>query len=142
MATDADNPDVAITKRVTYNTNEAGLSASIINNTLRLTAGQNPTGQITVRFNSNGKTVDKVLTVSQESSTAITIPDGTVTTATAQNGIIRVSGLNDPTAVQVFNLYGQLLSSQIMYNTGMIEGLPAGNVYLVKAGTQTFKIKL
>ncbi|MFT3738928.1 MAG: DUF5074 domain-containing protein [Breznakibacter sp.] len=142
MATDADNSVAAITKRVVANSNETGLTASVRNNTLTLKAGQSPAGQITVRFNSNGKTVDKILTVAQGTPTSVPAPNPASITVTAQHGTIRVSGLQTETRVQVFNLYGQLVRSQTMKGSGSIAGLPAGQIYLIKAGDKTFKTTL
>ena len=62
MASDQDNLAAAITKRVISNDNESIVTASIKSNQLTLTAKSNKTGtaNIKVRFNSNGKTVDRV----------------------------------------------------------------------------------
>jgi hypothetical protein len=73
MATDNDNLDAAITRRIIANDNPAALSAVVRNNVLTLTASENQsaTVRVTVRFNSNGKTVDRVLTASVSSGTGI-----------------------------------------------------------------------
>ncbi len=62
MASDQDNLAAAITKRIISNDNESIVTASIKSNQLTLTAKSNKTGtaNIKVRFNSNGKTVDRV----------------------------------------------------------------------------------
>ncbi len=62
MASDEDNLAAAITKSIISNDNENILSANIKNDTLTLAAKSGATGtaKITIRFNSNGKTVDKV----------------------------------------------------------------------------------
>jgi hypothetical protein len=75
MASDLDNQDVAITKRIIANDNPAALSAVIRNSVLTLTASENQsaTVRVTVRFNSNGKTVDRVLTADVSSVTGIDV---------------------------------------------------------------------
>ncbi len=65
MASDEDNLAVAITKRIISNDNEAVVEANIKHNQIILTAkeGASGTANIKVRFNSNGKTVDRTLLV-------------------------------------------------------------------------------
>jgi hypothetical protein len=144
MATDEDNLAVAITKRIIANDKSEALSAVIKNNTLTLAVKGNQTGTatITVRFNSNGKIVDKILTVhfSASGSGINDITDNQVNVF-ARNGIIHINGLQTKTKVQVFNLQGQLVRSEWISGTGVIDGLPAGQIYLVKIGNRNYKLR-
>jgi hypothetical protein len=87
MASDRDNLSAAITKRIIANDNESILSSVIKNDKLTLTAKEEKSGtaHITVRFNSNGKTVDRV----QEVIVSATPPED-VTTPTAPTNLIAV----------------------------------------------------
>jgi hypothetical protein len=145
MASDNDNLAAAITQRVIANDNESVLSAAVKNRTLTLRAKDNVTGtaQVTVRFNSNGKTEDRTLTVHLSVSGLgihATTPDEIH--VFALNGEIHVRGLHTKTPVQVFNLRGQLLREQIIDGTRPISGFPAGNIYIVKIGNKHYKVVL
>lgn len=70
MATDRDNRDVAITKRVISTTK--GITARVQHDTLFVSVASNApqASTVKVRFNSNGKTVDKTLVLSVSNSVA------------------------------------------------------------------------
>jgi hypothetical protein len=110
------------------NDRPASLAAQIRSNRLTLIAQANQTGDahITVRFNSNGKTVDQTLTVHLDTPTAIN----------------RIEGLPSKTGVRIFNLHGQLLRSQEISGEGTITGLPAGQIYIVRIGAKAYKIRM
>lgn len=79
----------------------------------------------------------------QATETAITPTptDGNISVFAA-NRTIRITGLSAKTEVQVFNLQGQLVRSQFMAGEGVIQGLPAGHIYMVKIENKHFKIML
>ncbi|GHU78671.1 hypothetical protein FACS1894145_1210 [Bacteroidia bacterium] len=62
--------------------------------------------------------------------------------AFAQNGVIYITGVSYKTNVQVFNIQGQWVHSQIIAGEGLIQGLSTGQIYLVKIADKRFKIIL
>lgn len=140
MATDKDNMDVAITKRVLSVSDPSALSAVVRRDTLFVTALANveQSASVTVRFNSNGQTVDKTLSVNiQYTPTALTEPDAAVSLHTEGN-LLFVSGITQPAMVSVFDMTGRVVSAT--YATGDISlSLPQG-VYIVRIGTRTHRI--
>jgi len=144
MATDADNLDVAITKRIVANDNEDGVSAVVRNDTLFIVARENPQAYVTVRFNSNGKTEDRILAVNKEARPSImnSIAEPESLTVYATNGTIHINGLESRTMVNVFDTSGQMVCSQMLCLSGSISGLPAGQIYIVQINNNTYKIML
>jgi hypothetical protein len=149
MASDPDNLDAGITKRIIANDNPLALSAVIRNNVLTLTASENKsaTVHVTVRFNSNGQTADRVLTaqVSTPGTGIDEIRESTFDVFVRDASIhIRRNGARDAStkAVQVFNIQGQLLRSQFVADECIIRELPAGQIYIVKIKDKRYKIIL
>jgi hypothetical protein len=146
MANDQDNLSAAITKRILANDNENILSASIKNNVLTLTAkeGKSGTARITVRFNSNGKTVDRV----QEVIVSTTVTDIesikeselTVYPNPFSSFIIIESAKNKEATI--YDVSGKAVlqinveAGVTRINTSEIDR----GVYLVKCGADTFKL--
>ncbi|MDR2041317.1 MAG: DUF5074 domain-containing protein [Tannerella sp.] len=139
MASDADNLAAAITRRVIANDRTDAIAAHVRNNRLIITAKPGQTGEahITVRFNSNGKTVDKTLTVHLDTPSDIREVTGHEMHLTAENGTLRISGLPGKTTVRILNLQGKLLREMEINGTGTVAGLPTGQVYIVRAGTRS-----
>ena len=115
MATDRDNRDVAITKRVISTTK--GITARVQHDTLFVSVASNAPQASTVklRFNSNGKTVDKTLVLSVSNPVATDI-DYTADAIAP---------------VEYYDLMGRRYST--------IDHLPAG-VYIRRQGNDTQKI--
>jgi hypothetical protein len=144
-ATDEDNLDIAITKRIISNDNESAVLAVIKNNTLTLTVKGNQTGtaHITVRFNSNGKTTDRIVTVQfAVSGTGVKDAASDKINVFARNGAIHITGLQAKTEVRIFNVQGQLVRSEMIYEASSISGLPGGQIYVVKIESKHYKIRL
>jgi len=112
MATDSDNLDAAITKRIIANDNPEALLAVVRNNVLTLTAQENQsaTVHVTVRFNSNGKTVDRILTATVSTGTPadVTPPSapGNLTATPSQTSIaLSWTASTDNVGVTGYNIY-------------------------------------
>ncbi len=136
MASDQDNLAAAITKRIISNDNESIVTATIKNDQLTLTAKSDKTGtaNIKVRFNSNGKTVDRVqqVTVSTVSgdNEAPTAPTNLAAEATETSIVLSWTASTDNVGVTGYNIYldGDLIEtvSQTNFN---ITGLSSGTEY-------------
>jgi hypothetical protein len=144
MASDEDNPSVAITQRIIDNNRTDALSAHIRNNRLILAAQPNQTGNalITVRFNSNGKTADRTLTVHLATPASINDITDNEIRLSVENRTLRISGLPGKTGIRIFNTQGQLLRSQEITGTGTVAHLPAGQILIVRIGTKAYKIRI
>jgi hypothetical protein len=145
MATDADNLDVAIVKRVISVGNNDLVSASIRNNTLTVSAldGQTGTTNVEVRFNSNGKIVDKTLSVTVGSVVDNVVDNKQCSVRVyGSNGLIHVKGVEQAANVKVYNIAGQLVASKVFESDGTISSLRPGQVYIVWVGANKFKIIL
>lgn len=139
MATDDDNMSAAITKRVVSVSNPSAISAVVKRDTLFVTALVNneQTETVTVRFNSNGETVDKTLTANIHcATTALTTPNVNINLYTQGNQVL-ISGITQSTEITVFDMTGCIVST--MYATGDIcLTLPQG-VYIIRIGTQSYR---
>lgn len=143
MATDADNMDAGITKKIISGGDASLLTAKIKANTLTLTPQQEVSGatNITVRFNSNGKTVDKTLAVNVNStSTVDRFLEEVYPTVFTRNGAIVIENVKENTNVQIFNTTGQLLLHKIVSENTIIHDLPKAQFYIVKTNTKNHKI--
>lgn len=119
---DADTPQVSIVKRVADNTNPSSVDARIEHGNLVLTSLSPGESMVTVRFDSNGKTVDHVIGVNAT-----------------------VSGINDVVPddiegdVRVFTLTG----TEVRHFRGMrcdaVDGLPSG-MYIVSVNGKRTKV--
>lgn len=83
----------------------------------------------------------KDLTIVTESS-AVEVVDVVSVKAYAQAGSVIVEGLQAGMPVSVYNVQGMLLKKQQADGYTMQIALPAGQVYLVKAGEQTIKVRM
>ncbi len=112
MASDRDNLSAAITKNILTNDNGDILSASIKNNVLTLTAKEEKSGtaRITVRFNSNGKTVDRVQevivsTTSNIDETSPTTPSNLIAVAAETSIALSWTASIDNIGVAGYTIY-------------------------------------
>lgn len=140
MATDNDNMEVAITKRVLSVSDPSALSAVVRRDTLFVTALANTerSASVTVRFNSNGQTMDKTLSVNiRYTPTALTEPNATVSLHTEGNQLF-ISGITQPTAVTIFDMAGRTIRTQTA-TSDLVITLQQG-VYIVRIGDQTKRI--
>ncbi len=139
MATDDDNMSAAITKRVVSVSNPSAISAVVKRDTLFVTALVNneQTETVTVRFNSNGQTVDKILTANiHHTSTALTTPNVNINLYTQGNQVL-ISGITQATEITVFDITGRMVSTACA--TGDIcLTLPQG-AYIIRIGTQSYR---
>lgn len=143
MAADEDNLTAAIIKRIVGNDNETGLRAAIRNDTLTVTAiGEKHAGNIIVRFNSNGKTVDKIVAVHSDVSSGINVVHNSNVQVFNESGNICIAGLRTRAMIRVFNAVGKIVWSGNMCGTAVVRGLPAKQIYFVKVDAKTYKIIL
>ncbi len=141
LATDSDNLSAAITKRVLSISDTDALSASVHRDTLFVTAlsNENKKVEVTVRFNSNGKTVDRTLAVNiRKDDTAITNNYETTIRLLTQGSQLLISGVNQPTTITVYDTLGRMVYVQTT-NTDTGITLTQG-MYIVHIGDQTYRI--
>ena len=141
MATDRDNNDASITKRIIH-ISDPGLEAVIKNNELKLYTSKSVSGKasVKVRFNSNGKTVDRILNINTE--TGIGNASVSDLSITALNHKILIKGINKRTSISIYNLTGQLVESVITENDYEFRTLTLNKIYVLKIENRIYKITL
>ena len=141
MATDRDNNDASITKRIIH-ISDPGLEAVIKNNELKLYTSKSVSGKasVKVRFNSNGKTVDRILNINTE--TGIGNASVSDLSITALNHKILIKGINKRTSISIYNLTGQLVESVISENDYELRTLTLNKIYVLKIENRIYKITL
>ena len=72
LASDADNMEAAIVPSIVSLSDDKVLTAQIVKDSVLITPQANGECTLTIRFNSNGKTINKTLTVTVDSTTGIT----------------------------------------------------------------------
>ncbi|MDR0865701.1 MAG: Ig-like domain-containing protein [Candidatus Symbiothrix sp.] len=142
LATDADNLDAAIVQSIVAISDEDVLSAKIVNDELEITPLQSGTSTLTIRFNSNGKTVDKDMTVSI-SGTGIKeiVPERIAVYPNPFAEFINVDTAKDGKVV-IYDQTGKaVLSATVKAGNNRINtsALSKG-VYILKQGLSTVKI--
>lgn len=144
MAHDRDNLDMAITKRIISIDNENLVSASIKYNTLTVSALSNTAGtaNITIRFNSNGKLVDKVLPVQVSSGSSIDNEYANLTRIMVKGNDIHIYNAEQGQIAEIYSLQGLLVRKQQINRDDIIQGLPSGQAYVLKIGNTRYKIIL
>ncbi len=112
MANDKDNLAAAITKRIISNDNKNIVTATIKSNQLTFTAkpGKTGTANIKVRFNSNGKTVDRVQEVVVSTSSNIdettpTVPGNLTAVPTETSIALSWTASTDNMGVAGYTIY-------------------------------------
>lgn len=135
-ASDQDNLSVAITKRIIANDNENILAATIKNNKLTLTAkeGKSGTAHITVQFNSNGKTIDRVQEVIVSTipadNTAPTAPTNLLADTLETSIAFSWTASTDNVGVAGYNVYLDGNSIETVSETSFtVTGLSPGTDY-------------
>lgn len=139
MATDKDNLDIAITKRILSVSNDAIATATIRNNRLKLIPKVAGSTDITIRFNSNGKFVDKILHINSI-TTGIKTEKTDEIKVFERNGQIYIEGLQETSDVTIYNVQGQQVRTIIIEPGESIDGLPSGQVYIVNIGNKKYKV--
>ena len=135
-ASDQDNLSAAITKRIISNDNRNIVTATIKSNKLTLTAKSDKTGtaNIKIRFNSNGKTVDRVQevivsTVSGDNE-APTAPTNLATEAAETSIALSWTASTDNIGVKGYTIYLDGDSIETTTETNFnITGLSSGTGY-------------
>ena len=139
MATDRDHMAVSITKRVLSVSDPSALSAVVRRDTLFLTAlaNEDKTASVTVRFNSNGKTVDKSLAVTiRRTSTALDTPTMNIALRTQGNQLF-ITGITQQCEIGVFDMAGRTIHTQTA-SADLVLTLPQG-IYMVRIGNRTYR---
>lgn len=110
MCSDKDNLVAAITKKVVGVSNNALLEAVVRRDTLIVNAKQDFTTdeKVTIRFNSNGKMVDKILIVSCVPPSAVESVTEMPISIRTENGRLIITGITLATDVKVFDMLGRL----------------------------------
>ncbi len=139
MATDKDNLSAAITKRVLSVSNPSALTAKVMRDTLWLTAlveNASPVS-VVVRFNSNGKIVDKTLTaIIGDGGTAIA--NTAAISVRTQGEAVLVSGIVGPTKVAVYDMLGRSVYAATATSDVRI-ALPKG-LYVIRVAEQAYSV--
>lgn len=140
MATDGDNIAAAITKQVVEVSDYSALSAQVRRDKLTVTAlaDQNANATVTVRFNSNGKTVDKTLAVALKSTATRLQDPNAAATLYAANGQLHIAGIAQACEVSIFDATGRLVRTQ-QADGDLSITLPQG-AYIIRIGNNIHKI--
>ena len=143
MASDRDQTTASITKRVVSVSDSSVVQAVVRRDTLFVTALVNKDTQatVTVRFNSNGETLDRplALTIRRTATDipAVETPDG----ITPVSGGVRITfATAQPTQVSVFNLTGQMLQS--LTSTGELFLPLTQGTYIIRIGNHHYKVQI
>ncbi|MCD8318359.1 MAG: DUF5074 domain-containing protein [Paraprevotella sp.] len=139
MATDADSPSAAIVKSVKGNSHAEVVDATIRNNRLTLRPRAVGESDLILRFNSNGKCVDRTLHV-RSLYTDVRATTRTFLHVRMENGRLRIEGLEQPSPVEIYDLAGRLVRRTTITPGQSVEDLPDRTGYLVRIGQQTFKV--
>ena len=139
-ANDKDNLSIAITKKIVANNNDDIVSAYIKNNILTLKAkeGKSGTAHITVRFNSNGKTVERVQevlvsTALNKDETAPTAPTNLVAVPSETSIALSWTASTDNIAVAGYNVYIDGNSIETLTKSSItLNGLSSGTEYTLE----------
>uniref|UniRef100_UPI003216B04A DUF5074 domain-containing protein n=1 Tax=uncultured Draconibacterium sp. TaxID=1573823 RepID=UPI003216B04A len=156
MASDRDNLSAAITKRIMANDNENILSAVVKNDKLTLTAKEEKSGtaRVTVRFNSNGKIVDRVQevvvsTMSESDNAAPAAPENFAAVPAETSIALLWTASTDNVGVAGYNVYldGESIKTVTEANF-TVSGLSSSTEYTLEveafdaAGNKSAKAKL
>ena len=143
--TDSDSNNAAIIKSVKSIEDNTTVNAEIIKGDLKLTPLKRGHTTVDLNFNSNGKEVTKSISVSVDNDVNSIVQiskDEDKICVFAVSGNIVVTGLEEPTQVQVYNTMGSLVKGVTIGNAEMITGLSSKCLYIVKIANKLFKIIL
>jgi uncharacterized protein YjdB len=143
LATDADNMDAAIVKTVFSLSNANVLTAKIKADSILISPKTNGECSIGIRFNSNGKTVDKMFTVTVDVATGISnVKEQSISVyPNPFTEYIIVEAKSDDRAT-IYDISGkQVLTVGVKAGSNRIETSALGRgVYVLKIGLNTVKI--
>lgn len=139
MATDKDNPDIAITKRILSVSNDEIVAVAIKNNRLKLIPQKAGSTDVTVRFNSNGKIVDKTLHINSI-TTGITTREADEIRVFERNGQIHIEGLQKTSNVTIYNAQGLQVRATAVKPGESIDRLPGNQMYIVNIANKKYKV--
>ncbi len=138
VVSDEDNLSSAIVKSIKSNSNPAAVSAVInFNDELVLTPLASGTADIKISFNSNGKTVEKVLTVNSTASTLATAEAKKIEFSIYPNPVMDILTLKTQEKIQNVSMYdasGRIVNTQLNNGQINVSALPKG-IYILKAVT-------
>ncbi len=127
--TDADTPASELVTRLTGNSNPAAVNATIVRGQLVLTGGSEAgVSDIAVQFDSNGRTVDATVTVTNTVAGTSPVACATVSISLC-DGVLSISGLADAdgSPVHVYNAQGQLIAvEETSGGAAVLTSLPQG----------------
>jgi len=141
-AHDTDNLDAAITTKIISISNKDLITSELKNNKLSVAAKEDKFGncKITIRFNSNGRIVDKELEISVSIITGIAQDPVEKENVYAKAGSICIDNVTSGTLVEIYNIHGQIISSQKAIDSVIIKEINTNGIYFVKIGNKTFKV--
>lgn len=139
VITDNDNLSAAIVKKVKSNTNPAAVSAAInANDELVITPQGSGIATIVISFNSNGKVVDKTLSVTSSSSVLSTAETKKLEFSMYPNpatDVLNIKSQEKVLSVSVYDLSGKLINVPFSNGQVNVSMLPKG-IYMVIAKTE------
>lgn len=139
-ATDADSPSAAIIKSVTRIGDNAVVGAQIQNGQLVLTPLKKGSTFVTVRFNSNGKCVDRTVQIRVEKPLS-----GMQNVAARQvriavsGGVMRIFGIEQQACVEIYDLQGRSVYKGQLSSGDAVPGLAGNRFYFVRVNGETYK---
>ncbi|WP_265132372.1 DUF5074 domain-containing protein [Chryseobacterium oranimense] len=138
VVSDEDNLSSAIVKSIKSNSNPAAVSAVInANDELVLTPLASGTADIKISFNSNGKVVEKVLTVISTTSTLATAEVKKIEFSIYPNPVTDILTLKTQEKilnVTIYDASGKIVNAQLNNGQINVSELPRG-IYILKAVT-------
>jgi hypothetical protein len=139
VTSDTDNLAAAIVKSVKSNSNPSAVSATInTNDELVITPIGNGTASIVVSFNSNGKVVDKTLSITSSTSVLVTAEVKKLEFSIYPNPVTDILNIRTQEKVlnvSVYDMSGKLVNAQFSNGQVNVSMLPKG-VYILIAKTE------
>jgi hypothetical protein len=139
VTSDTDNLAAAIVKSVKSNSNPSAVSATInTNDELVITPIGNGTASIVVSFNSNGKVVDKTLSITSSTSVLATAEVKKLEFSIYPNPVTDILNIRTQEKVlnvSVYDMSGKLVNAQFSNGQVNVSMLPKG-VYILIAKTE------
>lgn len=138
IVSDADNLAVSVVKSIKSNSNPTTVSAVINeNDELILTPLVSGTSDVVISFNSNGKLVEKTLTVNSTASTLATAEVKKLEFGIYPNPVTDILTIKTQEKIQNVSIYdasGRIVNAQLNNGQINVSALPKG-IYILKAVT-------
>lgn len=145
MVTDEDSPAVAIIRSIKAIGDEEVVSARLQNGQLVLTPLKIGSTFVTVRFNSNGRCVDRTVQI-QVKKPVSGIRDVDVSAQKVRfsvyRGTVCIFGIEQGSCVEVYDLQGCLVYKGVLSSGDAMYGLAEKRLYFVKVNGNTYKITI